>query len=56
MKTNKILKWLLLIFFFLGAIFITREVNKFIDIDRCLDRGSAWDYEHGFCLNQTDHK
>ena len=37
-----------------GAVIFIREANEFIEIDRCLDSGSAWDYENGSCLNQSN--
>lgn len=54
MNITKIIKWLLFMSLLVGAVIFIREANEFIEIDRCLDSGSAWDYENGSCLNQSN--
>ena len=32
------------------GIYLVSKVKDFLDIDRCLDHGGAWDYEFGYCV------
>jgi len=36
------------------AVLATPCAKKMLDIDKCLDRGGAWDYKHNVCVSSKD--
>ena len=54
MKKNKLLIFSILL---IGlAYFVFVKVDRFLEIDKCLDKGSKWNYSENKCecLNKTE--
>ena len=46
---NKKLKFLIFILVFALSLFFGFEAYKFIEVDKCLDKGGRYNFEKGIC-------
>lgn len=53
-KKRRYLQALLVLLLTVAVVFIIAYAKKMLDIDSCLDRGGAWDYQRDLCVSSRD--